>query len=185
MVSSPKVSVIVGTCSVDNVMVALYYEKPLVCFETSWRESGLAESLMDAGLGITLWPISTSSAKLQDSISNILEIKPHIMSMIAKYKKTQTVKGNAPLEEMAIRFLDHGTSTKKKVPDPVNHGIEFAVVLVTFLMLIRFFFRTGRKVFSNPKAQSKPRVKDVPKTVDDKKKKNDAPQKNAKPKKDD
>ena len=72
--------------------------------------------------------------------------------MIAKHKRVQTGKGNTPLEELAVKFLDHGTSTKKKVPDPVNHGIEFAIVLLTFLMLIRFFFRTGRKIFQNPKS---------------------------------
>ena len=177
--SSPKVSIILGTCSIDNLIVSVYYEKPLVCFETSWRESGLSKSLINSGLGLSLWPMFTPASKLQDSINQVLDSKSHIMARLASHKKTQTAKGITPLEEMTIKYLEHGVHTKKRVPDPVNHLIEFAIVLITFLMLIRFFFRTGRRVFLNPKSGNEQKVTPAAK------KNINMTEKSAKPKKDD
>ena len=158
IMTEEKVRVIVGTCSLDNVLVALHYQRILVCFDVVWRESALARSIELSGVGITLWPMFTTANSLKESIKSALDRRTDFQAKLKEAKVGQTPKVKA-LKDLVFELTEMPASSwKRKAVDPVNHKVELGFIIITFLMFLRFFIKSGRRVFQ----PTKPKIVAVP-----------------------
>ena len=160
IMTEKAVMVIVGTCSLDNLLIAMYYQRILVCFDVYWRESALARSIEKSRVGITLWPFFTTTNGLKSALKTAFERKDEFGKQISDVRKHQTSKIKA-LKDLVFELTELPSSSfKKRAIDPVNHKIELGFIIVTFLMFLRFFIKSGRRVFA-------PTVKKVKVAIDE------------------